>query len=195
MKNIDRNFPLIIAGIVIILFIFLQPKLSATLFPFKRQMVWKEFVTSVETSNHVDGRLFWQFREFYYPGYFTFERMGFDQKTSLNAQKSLSVELLPESSPSAFLIYKSGKLNSLEALVNNDDLTKTVADASSKGANYLVNTPQNVVYTIGNKARILFIKPASEMVKANGYYDVKDRFDSKYIEGKYWLSVTEVTLE
>lgn len=195
MKNIESKYELIIGAVVILAFIFLQPKLSAWLFPFKREMIWNEFQQKVKTNNAVDAKTFWQFREFYYPGYFKFERLGFDQAKTNEAAYNLHVELLPEASASAFLIYNAGKLHSLEALVNTDNLSKTLRDSGSNRADVILDDTSNLMYLSPKKARIIFIKPISEMVKANGYYDYKDPKDSALIDGKYWLSVSEVDLD
>lgn len=195
MKNIDSKYALIVGIIIVLLFIFLQPKLSAWLFPFKRQMIWNEFQQKVKASHQIDARTFWQFREFYYPGYFKFERRGFDKNKTKEMADKLSVQLLPQANPSAFLIYTSGKLHSLEALVNNEELSKTLKDAGLGRADVLLDDRSNLMYLSPKKARIIFIKPVSEMVKANGYYDAKDRHDAALIEGKYWLSVSEVELD
>lgn len=196
MKNIERKYALIVGIVILGLFVFTQPKLSAWLFPFKRQAMWKEFRQSVVDAKAIEGQTFWKFREFYYPGSFTFEPNGFDKKVAQKQARKLSVELLPEATATAFLIYESGKFNSLEALVNPGDLAATVKDngpiqSSSEGS----FDGSYTMYVSGNKARIMFIKPVSEMVKANGYFDMKNKQDAARIEGKYWLSVSEITLD
>lgn len=192
---IKYKYPLIIAVIVVLLFILFQPKLSAQLFPFKRQMIWNEFATNVKTDGQIDGRTFWQFREFYYPGYFTFDRLGLSKQKISVAEEKLNIELLPEASASAFLIYKSDKVNSLEALVNTDDLSTAVSDKVFSNENVVLQNTSTSIYLSPKKARIFFIKPTDEMVTANGYYDYKNTQDKAIIEGKYWLSVTEVELD
>ncbi|OGK20192.1 hypothetical protein A3D80_01040 [Candidatus Roizmanbacteria bacterium RIFCSPHIGHO2_02_FULL_40_13b] len=194
-NNVTIKYPLILGAVILLLFIFLQPKLSVQLFPFKRQMIWNEFATSVKTAGQIDGRTFWQFREFYYPGYFTFDRLGLSKQKVSVAEVKLNVELLPEASASAFLIYKSDKVNSLEALVNTDDLSATISDKDFTNENVLLQNTSNLIYLSSKKARISFIKPIDEMVTANGYYDYKNPQDKALIDGKYWLSVTEVELD
>ncbi len=195
MKNIDSKYALIIGVLVVLVYILLQPKVSVWLFPFKRQMIWNEFEQKVKTQHAVDARTFWQFREFYYPGYFKFEWEGFDKTKTKEAADNLHIQLLPDASASAFLIYNSGKLHSVEALVNNDELSRTIKDSSFQHADVILEDKSNLIYLTPKKARIIFIKPVSEMVKANGYYDYKDPEDSAHIAGKYWLSVSEVDLD
>ena len=194
-NNVTIKYPLILGAVILLLFIFLQPKLSVQLFPFKRQMIWNEFATNVKNTGQIDGRTFWQFREFYYPGYFTFDRLGLSKQKVSVAEVKLNVELLPEASASAFLIYKSDKVNSLEALVNTDDLSATISDKDFTNENVLLQNTSNLIYLSSKKARISFIKPIDEMVTANGYYDYKNPQDKALIDGKYWLSVTEVELD
>lgn len=53
------------------------------------------------------------------------------------------------------------------------------------------NTMGDKIYIKRNKdtADIVFIKPISEMKRANGFFDYNDK-DKKLLEGKYWLVVT-----
>ncbi len=196
MKNIERKYVLIVGIVILGLFVFTQPKLSAYLFPFKRQAMWREFKQTVIDARGIEGQTFWKFREFYYPGSFTFEPNGFGKELTAQKAKELSITLLPQATASAFLIYESGKFNSLEALVNPGDLAATVKDNGPiQSSNEGSFDGSYTMYVSGNKARIMFIKPVSEMVKANGYFDLKNKQDAARIEGKYWLSVSEVELD
>src|SRR3989338_7266587 len=192
MKSIRVPYELVLLFVIILLFFILQPKLSVVIFPQKRQAILNNFVKNTQSNNKIDARTFWQFREFYYPGYFTFERLGLSKQKVSVAEVKLNVELLPEASASAFLIYKSDKVNSLEALVNTDDLSATISDKDFTNENVLLQNTSNLIYLSSKKARISFIKPIDEMVTANGYYDYKNPQDKALIDGKYWLSVTEV---
>lgn len=195
MKNIERKYALVVGIVIVALFVLLQPKFSAYLFPFKRQAMWKEFQHTVATTRQVDGQTFWKFREFYYPGSFTFEPNGFGKELTAQKAKELSITLLPQATASAFLIYESGKFNSMEALVNPGDLAATVKDDGFKDYEEGSGDSSYSMLRSGNKVRIVFVKPVSEMVKANGYFDMKNKQDAARIEGKYWLSVSEITLD
>lgn len=195
MKNIERKYALIVGIVILGLFVFTQPKLSAYLFPFKRQAMWKEFRQTVVDAKAIEGQTFWKFREFYYPGSFTFEPNGFGKELTAQKAKELSITLLPQATASAFLIYESGKFNSMEALVNPGDLAATVKDDGFKDYEEGSGDSSYSMLRSGNKVRIMFVKPVSEMVKANGYFDMKNKQDAARIEGKYWLSVSEITLD
>lgn len=160
--------------------------------------MWNEFKQSVESTRAIDGRTFWKFREFYYPGSFTFEPNGFGKEFTAQKAKELSISILPQATASAFLIYESGKFKSLEALVNTRDLAETVEDLERlKNYDYDEGYGGSSYEMLrrGKQVRIMFVKPASEMVKANGYFDMKNKQDAARIEGKYWLSVSEVILD
>ncbi len=183
--------------IIALIFIFAQPKLSSRLFAFKRHYLWNEFLQKSSMTKTIDGPTFWEFREFYYPGYFTFERSGFSSVKTNNLASSLQIELLPEASASAFLMYTSDKVNSIEALVHDSELDKTIVDRYSNKtrAQTIVSNGSHVMYQDKNIVRILFVKPTYEMVKANGYFDFRDADDRSIIENKYWLNVTEIELD
>jgi len=195
MKKVDSRYVLIVGILLVAIFIFAQPKLSAQLFTFKRQALWSEFQQNVKSSKAIDGPTFWKFREFYYPGYFTFEVLSFDTARINPALEKLSIEFLPKSNPYVFLMYSSDKFNSLEALVDTKDLPRTLKDGYTSKGEILVNDSSNSMYVSGKKARIIFMKPALEMVKANGYYDYRDPDDRRIIQGKYWVSISEVELD
>lgn len=195
MKNIETKYALVVGVVILAVFVFMQPKLSAYLFPFKRAAMWKEFRQTVADTQAIDGQTFWKFREFYYPGSFTFEPNGFGKELTAQKARELSVTLLPEATASAFLIYESGKFNSLEALVNNGELEHVVKDNGSQKPDEAYFDSSYFMQRSGKKVRILFVKPVSEMVKANGYFDMKNKQDAARIEGKYWLSVSEIELD
>lgn len=44
----------------------------------------------------------------------------------------------------------------------------------------------------GKVTEIIFIKPISEMKKANGFFDYNDK-DKKLLEGKYWFVYTTIS--
>lgn len=48
-----------------------------------------------------------------------------------------------------------------------------------------------MIVTKGNETRIYFIKSISEMKKANGFFDYKDK-DAKMLENKNWYVVTKI---
>lgn len=195
MKKFGAKEAVVLGVIILVIFIGTQPKLSAQLFPFKRQHMWREFVQKVERTQTIDGPTFWEFREFYYPGYFTYERNGFDNARTKEVAQLLNVELLPQAHASAFLIYKSDKVHSLEALVSNDEISNVLKDNVASKSRILVSDKSNSMYVDGKKARIIFIKPTTEMVKANGYFDYRDKDDKAIIQDKYWLNVTEIELD
>lgn len=195
MKNIPYKFELIIITLITILFIFLQPKLSVVLFPQKRQVILNNFLENTQSNKKIDARIFWQFREFYYPGYFTFERLGIKKSMYSITEKKLRIKLSENSLPYVFLIYTSNKFNSLEALVTKDILSDVVVDLSTGKKNIIFQNNSELVYKTGGRMRIIFVKPQNEMVKSNGYFDYKNPRDMAILQTKYWLSVSEILLK
>jgi len=192
MKSINLRFELIIAIIIVLFFVLLQPKLSVVLFPQKREMILNTFIEDIKSQNKVNSRTFWKFREFYYPGYFKLEKTGFNKSQYLPITHKFNIRLENKVNPSVFLIYKSEKINSIEALVDKSKLNEVLVNLDNNNSQIILEDETNYVSISGTKIHVFFIKPMSEMILTNGYFDYKNPRDRALIDGKYWLSVSEI---
>jgi len=92
-----------------------------------------------------------------------------------------------------FLKYDSDWIISIDNLTKTssiDDFTKLVqyrGKILKRGNDYIL-IEQN-----SKKDILLFLVPASEMEKANGFFDYQDQ-DKDKVRGKYWLSISQITL-
>lgn len=191
----DKKNGLIIFSLsvlIVAIYVIFQPKVSSFVFPQKRSAVLSEFKADVIKNKKVDTKFFWQFREFYYPGYFIFERDGFKRKDYLVQTNNLKTVINENYLERVFLIYRSGKLNSFEALVEADTLSKVIEDRQSGRKDIVISNSSELIYQSGNLLRIFFIKPVSVMAKTNGYFDHTNPRDARIINGYYWLSVSTV---
>lgn len=189
----SRNFLLLLIGIIIVSFVILQPKISTWLLPLKRQIIWQGFINEVQKNKKIDAKKFWEFREFYNPGSFIFERDGLSKKQTSDQFKELGVSFtgavaLP------FLIYDSGKMQSMELLVVNKDLNQLLENLNT-GKNIIYKDDSSVIYHNADKtAEIIFIKPTEEMVTANGFFNYRNKDDVKVYKDRYWLSISRIEL-
>lgn len=192
----SHNFLWILLAIIVISFVILQPKLSAWTLPFKRQMIWQSFIKDTQKNNKINARNFWEFREFFNPGSFIFERDGLSQKQTNDQLEKLNVSLKKDVTSLPFLIYDSGKMKSLEALVGNNDLNNVINNLNIDNKNIIYRNGSSIIYYDGNKtAALIFIKPTDEMVTANGFYNYRNKDDIKIYTGKYWLSISRINLD
>lgn len=166
---------------LLMLVLWLHPTTSVVVFPFKRTKMLNSFLTKIDTTKRIDAREFWQFREFYYPGSLTVDKKG------IKDPASPTIPLAYESY--LFTVFRSSKITSYEYLVtkNTLDLIVPNSDEWKKFPN------SSLVYkSADDSISLVFIMPISEMVKANGFLDYKDK-DKKLLEGKYWMVITNIS--
>lgn len=171
-RSLPRNIVIIVSFFTLFLaYSLLQPRISG-LFPFIREAKLQAFLNSIEKSKSISSQEFWQFREFYYPGSVTLDRNGIEGKIK----------------PLLFFQFRSKYMLSSEYLITTSDLNQIIPF----GENYIINVERSYAYKISDKnVEIIFIKPISELTKANGFIYEKDQ-DKKLVEGKYWLVITKI---
>ncbi len=128
----------------------------------------------MQKNDAVDAQEFWQFREFYYPGALMVNKEGL-------STQPLNIISLPKDSL-YFTSFRSRYIQSDEFLVSADTLGTILNKKYNKS--FLLTQEKNRVI-------LVFIKPVKEMVRANGFYDYKDK-DKKLLEGKSWLVVITI---
>jgi hypothetical protein len=133
----------------------------------KRRYLWQKFFSQIKKEGKIDSRSFWQFREFYSPGYFIFDK-----------------------TKNPFLIYKSPLIYSEERLITDDNLVNYYNEKELLSKKVVLKTKDNLVYYQDETAiKIIFIKPKEDMEKTVGFFDYKEK-DKEVTEKKYWLSAT-----
>lgn len=181
--------------VIVISFILLQPKLSSVLFPQKRADILNTFLTTTKEKKGVDARSFWYFREFYYPGSFSLNKTGFDPAEYRPFLNSVEIDINSDTQPNVFLIYNSDKISSIEMIVNNGVLDKIMTRVGGSNAEVIHQDDTSIIERGPNSILVIFSKPTSEMIKANGYFDFKNPRDRVIIENKYWLSISKISID
>lgn len=196
LNNTERNtIVFFVAAAIIILtaFLLFTPKIAAKLFPFKRQAVYNNFLKTVQTDKKVNPQTFWEFREFYSPGYFTLSKAGLPMSETQKAERLIGIPLKPGAIELPFAFFQSEKTVSLDALSNKAMLSQVAANPNP--GNIIFSNNSSLIYQEGGKTiKIIFIKPESEMKKAVGFFEYND-VDKKITQGKYWLNITTITLD
>ncbi len=181
-------FLLSVSFALIVSFLVLVPKVSSSLFPFKRTLVWNEFIESVKTSNKIDEQVYWKFREFYSPGYFNFNAQGLDAKQLSQAREVVGPETKFATGSSAILFFTSQRLYSIDYLTDMSTLPQEYL-SEKDGREIVFKDQRGIIYKERETYTIIFIKNLSEMRKANGYFEYDGR-DKSLVENKHWLNIT-----
>lgn len=189
-----RKTALSILFLVLLLgiFVVLEPKVSSLVFAQTRENRWNNFIAEIKQHGELDGKTFWEFREFYSPGYFEFKRSGIDARTvsSTSREMRLPDNFFPGSYP--FLVYKSADSISIESLVEKKLVKVFLNKFSNEGT--IIARGENFLITQKNDtAWIFLIASLEEMQKANGFFDYREK-DKELVKGKYWLTVSSISL-
>ncbi len=182
-----------ILGILCFLFIFLQPSLASLLNKPYRTKILEQFIVSTEQKKKLDGQTFWQTREFYSPGSFTYNHDGFKSQEIQPLLKEINQEMRHIETTIPFLTYRSDKWLSAEFLVTVPNIVDSVPDTTN-GKKIVLKTPTSwVYYEDENTLRVIFTKDIEEMQKSNGFFDYPGH-DKEYLKDKYWLSVSVISM-
>jgi len=177
------------------MYLFLSPKVSSFLFPLKRNLLWKTFLSNTKNHRTLDSKEFWQFRDFYYPGSINFNVNKLSKKEVSEAVSSLQISVNSKQYFYPFLYFTSNKIFSLESLVNvtaiNDIL---ILPSIPSHSSIILRNDSTLFYVSNKKATLIFIKPIEEMITANGYFNYK-KDDKELLKDKFWLVYTVINLD
>lgn len=200
MKQVYRKFRLsppaswlvIILMICTGLFLVFQIHVAALIFPFVRQHRFEQFISQTKSDGKIVPKTFWQFREEYSPGYFSFD----DQTIEL-AETQL-ITKLPEDGKS-LLHFSAPKMQSddyivkINPTINVDqqmhEIVQKQLQLQSVTAT-VFSTPTSVVAnTQDGKTLIIFADTIEHMRQANGLFDYLVS-EQKLLQDTIWLNRT-----
>jgi hypothetical protein len=169
----------------------LSPKISSLLLPVKRQMVLNSFLKEVETKKNLDGYDYWKFREFYSPGYFSFSKTGISEILLKSLTSKLGM-VCNSSTVSAYLVFSSESLNSLDMLTKQTDLKKIINTRIIPKTNIILSAKNVIIYKTDPKViKIAFLLDGSKMPEVSGF---SDYIDKDLVKGKNWLNITSLII-
>lgn len=168
---------------LIALFGVLQPSISARIFPQKRELVLKNFLQQVQQKQELSPQDFWQFREAYSPGSFSFDEQTASVAGVLNLYHLDSPKTVLLEYHSPLVTSKDEVMDEVSAfelwLSINQNIQRTIfADPTT-----------HVFYDQQNVLRIVFIKSIDEMKTANGFFDYTKQ-EQNLLRGKVWVNET-----
>ncbi len=173
---------MLLGSILILLFIFLQPKVASIILPQNSQTRLNTFLEIIEKEQKVDPQRYWEFREFYSPGSFDYSKNGLSIDTA-----SLPISLFEDDS--VILSFRSPRLVSYDILSTHSSLQDYTASLSAK--DILLSTNNEILMSDESTTLILFLKDVEQMKKANGFLDYNGR-DKNLVGNKKWLNVTMI---
>ena len=187
-SNIPLLYPIVITVGLIGLFLILTPKISARIAPFVSHSRVTEFLQDSKQTNRINPQLYWQTREFYSPGHFFFAKTGIEYSHVQEAVRKIGVPI-NDTKISTFLLFKSEKTNSIDALTT----AKSLADIVPKlpAGEIVLNTNNEKIISDGNALYIFFLKPQDEMKTANRFYDYRE-MDVELLKDKQWFNATKI---
>lgn len=190
LGNNDAIFFSLLAIVILVCFLVFTPKVSSYLFPQKRVLLWQNFLTDVKKQNQINPQKYWEFREFYSPGYFEFSRNGFSNNQTQKSLQQIGIPLTNETILPV-LAFQSPYLQSLDLLTPTGTLSSYVTIPAKQ---LIFQNKSSLIYEQDAKTvNIVFLFPESEMKKANGFFDYAEK-DKEFVKGKYWLNITKITL-
>ena len=176
--------------IIVFSFLVLAPRVSSSLFPMKRQMVLQTFLDTVKKTNTINPQKFWEFREFYSPGYITFNKNGLSNSQIKAVENKTGVLVDMKYTDRIFLTFTSPHLVSFEALATTDDLSKLLNIKTPDPKQVIFSSNNTLIYKDSSqRIYIIFLKSEPDMQLANGFFSSSD-MDKTLIKGKNWLEVT-----
>lgn len=137
--------------------------------------------------------MFWQTREFYYPGSFKYNHDGFKGQEIRPILEEMDISLNQLDKTSPFLTYRSEPWLTADFLVHSPNIIDHLPDTTMGKSIILKTSSAWVYYEDETTVKIIFTKSIEDMQKSNGFFDYPGH-DKEYLKDKYWLSISEVSL-
>ncbi len=186
-------YPVLII-ITILGFLVFVSKVQTRVFPYSSKIRLDTFLKNTSDNKKIDAREFWQFREFYSPGSFIFEEKGLPKTIADKTLRMLQIKLDTKPYMYPFLVFKSNKLNSIEALTDEKYLERVIVNFDELNRkNCIIDQKSSYICRYAdNSILLMFIKPMDEMRRTNGFFDYKRKDLDELTKGRYWLVISKI---
>jgi len=180
--------------LIILLFAILSPKISSMIFPQKRQAILNDFINKTKLEGMINPQQYWQFREFYSPGYFTFSRTGITKSVSENVTNEIGIKYNQKEINLTDLFFSSQRLTSLDMLTKQSTLNQLIDEKEFQKGKIIFMSRNSLIYQKNPETiQIVFLLSNVDMQKANGFFDYKDK-DKQLTEGGNWFNITSLKI-
>lgn len=184
-KNYFYYFTLLF--LTVILFLILTPKISIKIFPFIKKNKFNQFNQYLLTTKNFDPQIFWQFREFFCPGYFNFDKNGLKNISfnKFNFLKKKNSQIL------TFAKYNCSYFESFEGVTKESKLGDLINIELIKNNYQLLVKNKEFLYfndKINNRYYLIFLVNNKKMQNTVGFFDYKEK-DKKMLDYN-WLNIS-----
>lgn len=171
-----------------VLFFLLQPKLATTFVPGSSENRLENFITESKSGKGISGQEYWEFREFYSPGYFTFNKTGL---TSGQMDKELKQILKKIDSTSPILAFHSESLQSIDSLTTIPSIKSVKNAILFSGFKTIYEGKDQMIIEYSKKLYFFLLFSNEELQKTNGFLDYSEN-DRELTSNKKWLSISVI---
>lgn len=169
---------LVIAIIMILVGIILQPRLANEHIPPIRSSSLDSFIQKSVREQKVDRKDFWEFRDRHSLGRFDLET----KQVSINP-------LLKRVNVPDFIPQLSFTSKSIESLGGQTQLSSLPTDSAMPDSSFKIKTSSTRLFEAENEYILISLTPLNEERSINGFVN-----KIKLVKGKeYWLEVTKIT--
>lgn len=179
-------YPIGLIILVSFLSLILQPRLLGFL-PIVRQIKLEKFLSQVKAQHQLDPKAYWQWREFYNLGHFSFDPLV------VTWGETQIIKALP-SDQTVLLKYDSVHFKSTDYLIKKNQLPALTTYLKIGEPRVVVfSDPQTLIVQNNQEVEIVFVKSIEEMRAVNGFFDYTPQ-ELKLLEDRVWLNITQITI-
>lgn len=198
MKKL-KNSPWLLYGIlgaiIVVTFVIFQPKVASSLFQPKRAMLLETYSTAVKTQSPFNPQTYWEFREFYSPGHFLYEKTGLPKEILSEFLSDSPIPLQQKHFITPFLSFESPYLESIDSLTTANSIDEILDSNRLNSQAIVAKNKHAMLYRYEkDKLFLIFVLSGDEMKKANGFFDYREA-DKEFVKGKNWLNVTYIQVK
>lgn len=173
--------------LLIFLYLFLQPHLSRSIFPYQRDELLSTFTTKINNTKHVDTRESWELREFYSPGYFTYNNRGININNIPSPFRFVADIKTDDLFP--FLVYFAPLTQSVDYLTTLTTIEPIIKNFPVQDVTIILQTNKIFLAQKEKTLFLIFLAPYEDLKQTNGFLNYQEK-DKELTKGKQWLSLT-----
>jgi hypothetical protein len=182
----------LLLGFAVLLGFFFQPHLQAAILgSWGREQRFTQFLSRTQQGKNINPATFWEFRELYSPGNFTFD-------AGVEHLGTQVIQEIPESG-TPLHTFRGPKIVSKDYLVSLDssqereeifaEFLRQQGFVHNVG-NELYSTATERIFEVHDGKRVIaFAKPLDEIMKVDGLFDFTEA-ERERLENHFWINIT-----